>query len=39
MTIFVERPISGAITVAAAVLLLAPVFKVFRRRSTQPAES
>jgi len=40
MTIFVERPISGVITLAAIVLLLAPLFKVFRRRrAAQPAES
>lgn len=38
-SIFVERPISGIITVAAIALLLAPLLKFFKRRTTQPAES
>lgn len=39
MSIFVERPISGIITVAAIALLLAPLLKYFRRRAAQPAGS
>jgi putative tricarboxylic transport membrane protein len=39
MSIFVERPISGAITAVAILLLLTPLLKLFRRRSAQPAES
>jgi len=38
MTIFVERPISGVITIAAIGLLVAPLFMYFRRKQAQPVE-
>jgi TctA family transporter len=39
MTVFLERPISGVITVAAIALLVAPLFKYLRRRPAQTARS
>jgi len=37
MTVFFERPISAAITVAALALLLAPLLKFIRRGAARPA--
>jgi len=37
MTVFFERPISGVITLAALGLLLAPLYKYFRRGRARPA--
>jgi putative tricarboxylic transport membrane protein len=36
MGIFMERPISAAITLAALALILAPLRKIFRRRPVRP---